>query len=156
VEPFGAAVCCRHSSQAGQLDAWLPALALAFVKIGGTLHHLWRAVDHEGKALERFVASKRQKTSALRFLKKALKRHGSAKAIVTDELKSYPVAMRDLGHHHWHIMGSMLHNRAENWHLPFRRRELAILRLRQLKTLEKLTAIRAFIYKPLKFEVPPC
>ena len=68
-----------------------------FVKINGERHYLRRAVDHEGEILESYVTRKRYRSVALPFLKKALKRHGRAEAIVTDGLKSYPAAMRDLG-----------------------------------------------------------
>ena len=49
---------------------------MRYVKINGELHYLWRAVDHEGEVLESFVTKKRDKSAALTFIKKALKRHG--------------------------------------------------------------------------------
>jgi putative transposase len=57
-----------------------------YVKINGETHYLWRAVDHEGEILESYVTKTRDKAAALRFLKKALKRHGRAEKIVTDGL----------------------------------------------------------------------
>ena len=68
-----------------------------FVKINGETHYLCRAVDHEGEVLESYITKKRDKSAALLFFKKALKRHGSPNAIVTDGLKSYPAAMKHLG-----------------------------------------------------------
>ncbi|WP_414636186.1 DDE-type integrase/transposase/recombinase [Asticcacaulis sp.] len=65
--------------------------------MNGDTHYLWRAVDHEGEVLESYVTKTRNKAAALRFIRKALKRHGQAEAIVTDGLKSYPAAMRKLG-----------------------------------------------------------
>ena len=62
------------------------------MKINGEQHYLWRAVDHEGDVLESYVTRKRDKSAALKFLKKALKRHGRAATIVTDGLRSYPAA----------------------------------------------------------------
>ena len=62
------------------------------MKINGATHYLWRTVDHEGEVLESYVTRKRDKTAAMRFLKKALKRHGWTEKIVTDGLKSYPAA----------------------------------------------------------------
>lgn len=59
-----------------------------FVKINGERHYMWRAVDHEGEALESLASKKRDKFAALAFLKKALKRHGKAEKIVTDGLCS--------------------------------------------------------------------
>jgi putative transposase len=59
--------------------------------------YLWRAVDHEGEILESFVTKTPDKGAALTFMKKALKRHGSPEAITTDGLRSYRIAIRDLG-----------------------------------------------------------
>jgi putative transposase len=63
---------------------WRWHLNEVFVKINGVRHYLWRAVDHEGEILESFVTKKRDKSAALKFLKKALKRHARAEAIVTE------------------------------------------------------------------------
>lgn len=57
----------------------------------------WRAVDHEGEILESYIARTRDKDAALTFMKKALKRHGLPDIIITDGLRSYRAAMRDLG-----------------------------------------------------------
>ncbi|EHJ59516.1 transposase [Novosphingobium pentaromativorans US6-1] len=103
-----------------------------YVKINGEMCYLWRAVDHEGEILESYVTKSRDKAAALTFLKKALKRHGKAEKIVTDGLRSYPAAMRELGNLQRREMGRYLNNRAENTHLPFRRRERAMLRFRQM------------------------
>ena len=54
------------------------------VKIGGEMHYLWRALDHEGEVIESHVTETRDKAAAFRFMKKALKRHGSPEAITTD------------------------------------------------------------------------
>ena len=61
------------------------------------MKYLWRAVDHEGEVLESYVSTKRDKAEALKFIKKALKRHGRPVAVVTDRLRSYGAAMRELG-----------------------------------------------------------
>ena len=106
-----------------------------FVRINGERDYLWRAVDHEGEILEAFVTKKRDKAAALKFLKNALKRHGQPRAIVTEGLRSYPAAMRELGNLDRREMGRWKNNRVENCHLPFRRRERAMLRFRQMKTL---------------------
>ena len=68
-----------------------------YVKLGGEMVYLRRAVDHEGEVLESFVTMARDKAAALRFMKKALKRHGSPEVITTDGLHSYRAAMRELG-----------------------------------------------------------
>ena len=114
--------------------------------------YLWRAVDHEGEILESYVTKKRDKAAALSFLKKALKRHGRADQIDTDGLRSYPAAMRELDNLDRREMGRWLNNRAENSHLPFRRRERARLRFRQMKTLQKFASIHASLHNPFNSE----
>jgi putative transposase len=109
-------------------------------------------VDHEGEILESFVTKKRDKSAALLFLKRALKRHGRVDAIVTDGLKSYPAAMRDLGNLNRREMGRWLNNRAENSHLPFRQRERAMLRFRQMKSLQKFASVHASIHNHFNSE----
>ena len=108
--------------------------------------YLWRAVDHEGEILESYVTRTRDKVAALAFMKKTLKRHGSAAAIVTDGLKSYGAAMRDLRNADRQEIGRHANNRAENSHLPFRRRERAMLRFRQMKSLQKFASVHANVH----------
>ena len=125
---------------------WRWHLDEVFVKINGERHYLWRAVDHEGEILESYVTEKRDKSAALAFLKKALKRHGRAETIVTDGLRSYPAAMRALGNLDRREMGRWKNNRVENSHLPFRRRERAILRFRRMKSLQKFASVHASMH----------
>ena len=122
---------------------WRWHLDEIFVKVNGERHYMWRAVDHEGEILESSVTKKRDKASALAFLKKTLKRHGRAEMIVTDGLRSYPAAMRQLGNLDRREMGGWLNNRAENSHLPFRRRERAMQRFRRMKSLQKFVSVHA-------------
>jgi len=60
-------------------------------------HYLWRAVDAEGEVLESVVTKRRNKDAALKLLKKLMKRYGRAENIVTDRLRSYGAALRELG-----------------------------------------------------------
>jgi putative transposase len=143
---FAADVRRQRVSRMKGFCQWKWHLDEVYVKINGEMHYLWRAVDQEGEILESYVTKKRDKTAALVFLKKALKRHGSAEAIVTDGLRSYPAAMRDLGNLDRREMGRWLNNRAENSHLPFRRRERAMLRFRQMKTLQKFASVHANVH----------
>jgi putative transposase len=94
---FAADIRRQRVSRMRGFRHWKWNLDEMYVRINGEIHYLWRAVDHEGEILESFVTKKRDKAAALRFLKKALKRHGKAEKIVTDGLRSYPAAMRDLG-----------------------------------------------------------
>jgi len=124
---------------------WRWHLDEAYVKVNGEMVYLWRSVDREGEVLESFVTKKRDKAAELRFLKKVLKRHGKAEKFVTDGLKSYPAAMKELGNQDRREMGHWLNNRAENSHLPFRRRERAMQGFRWIKTLQKFASVHASI-----------
>ena len=108
---------------------WRWHLDEVYVKINGEMHYLWRAVDHEGEVLESFVTKTRDKAAALKFIKKAMKRHGKAKAITTDGLRSYKAAMKEIGNQDLQEVGRWANNRAENSHQPFRRRERAMLQV---------------------------
>ena len=63
------------------------------MKINGERHYLWRAVDHEGEVLESYVSKRRDRKSALKFIRKSMKCNGQPKIIVTDKLRSYRAAM---------------------------------------------------------------
>jgi len=117
-----------------------------FVKINGVTHYLWRAVDHEGEVLKALATKHRDRRSALKFLKKLMKRYGRPHAVVTDRLASYGAAMREIGNaHHQLCRGRRINNRAENSHQPFRRRERAMLRFRRMQTLQKFTAVHGAV-----------
>jgi putative transposase len=125
---------------------WRWHLDEMYVKLNGEMVYLWRAVDHEGEILESTITTKRDKTAALAFMKKALKRHGAPATIVTDGLKSYRAAMNDLGNADKQEGGRHANNRVENSHLPFRRRARAMLRFRRMKTLQKFASVHANIH----------
>ena len=72
------------------------------------------------------VTKTRDRKAALKLLMKSMKRHGRPETIVTDWLRSYGAALKDLGRGDDREMGRWLNNRAENSHLPFRRRERAM------------------------------
>ena len=131
---------------------WRWHLDEVFVKINGETHYLWRAVDHEGEILESYVTKTRDKEAALCFMKKALKRHGSPAAITTDGLKSYGAALRELGVAAKQTIGRHANNRVENSHLPFRRRERAMLRFRRMKTLQKFASVHANVHNHFNLE----
>ena len=85
-------------------------------------------------------------------MKKTLKRNGKAETIVTDGLKSYPAAMKELGNNDRREMGRWLNNRAENSHLPFRRRERAMQRFRRMKSLQKFASVHASLHNHFNSE----
>ena len=121
-----------------------------FVKINGERHYLWRAVDQEGEVLEAFVSKKRDRKAALKFLRKLTKRYPRPDAIITDRLRSYRAALRELGGSGRHQAGRWRNNRAENSHLPFRRREHAMLRFRRMRSLQKFATVHSVRLQPLQ------
>jgi len=143
---FAAGIRRQRVSRMRGFRHWRWHFDEVFVKINGERHYLWRAVDHEGEVLESYVTKKRDKSAALQFFKKALKRHGSPATIVTDGLKSYPAAMKDLGVEERREMGRWMNNRSENSHLPFRRSERVMLRFRQMKSLQKFASVHANVH----------
>jgi len=131
---------------------WQWHLDEVFVKINGETHYLWRAIDHEGEVLESFVTKRRDRKSALKFLRKTMKRFGKPHVIVTDLLRSYGAAMKVIGNADKQETGRWLNNRAENSHLPFRRRERAMLRFRRMRSLQKFVAVHASVYNHFNSE----
>ena len=111
------------------------------LQINGKRHYLWRAVDHEGEVLESFVTKTRDKKAALKFLNKTIKKHGPADVFVTDKLRSYGAALREIGAAARQETGRWLNNRAVNSHQPFRRRERAMLRFRRMQSLQKFASV---------------
>jgi putative transposase len=131
---------------------WRWHLDEVFVRINGETHYLWRAVDHEGEVLEAYVSKKRDRRAALKFLRKAMKRHGLPRVIVTDKLRSYSAAARAIGSLDRHSTGRWLNNRAENSHQPFRRRERAMQRFRRSRTLQTFAAVHASLSNHFNLE----
>ena len=125
---------------------WRWHLDEMYVKLNGEMVYLWRAIDHEGEILESYITKTRDKAAALTFMKKALQSHGAPAAITTDGLRSYRAAMTDLGCEAKQEIGRRANNRVENSHLPFRRRERAMLRFRQMKTLQKFASVHASLH----------
>ena len=142
---FAAEIRKRHIYH-GSYSNWRWDLDAVFVRINGEMHYLWRALDHEGEVLEVLATKRRDRKAALRFLKRTMKRYGRPKMIVTDRLKSYRAAMNVIGNAAAQTCGRWLNNRAENSHQPFRRREGAMARFRDIKTLQKFAAAHASVH----------
>ncbi|MDA0338732.1 MAG: IS6 family transposase [Proteobacteria bacterium] len=143
---FASEIRKKRSASHQSWTQWRWHLDEVFVRINGETHYLWRAVDHEGEVLESFVTKRRNRAAALRFLRKAMKQHGSPKVIVTDRLKSYRAAMNVIGNTKRQETGRWLNNRGENSHLPSRRREQAMQRFRNHAALQKFVSIHASVY----------
>ena len=116
------------------------------MKVNGKLRYLWRAVDHEGEVREAVVTSKGNKAAALKLLKRIVKKYGRPRTIVTDGVRAYSAAMREVGNADRQEVGGRLNNRAENSHQPFRRRERAVQQFRSMKTLQKFSSVHAQVH----------
>ena len=131
---------------------WRWHLDEVFVKINGETHYLWRAVDHEGEVLEVYVSKRRDRKAALVFLKKLMKRYGRPHKIVTDRLRSYRAALKAIGNAGVQEVGRWKNNRCENTHLPFRRREQAMLKFRRMRSLQKFVSIHSSVHNHFNHE----
>ena len=122
------------------------------MKINGETHYLWRAVDPEGEVLEAYVSRRRDRKTALKFLKKIMKRHGKPRVIVTDRLRSYRAGLNLIGNEKIQETGRWKNNRCENSHLPFRRREPAMLKFRRMGSLRKFVSIHSSFHNHFNHE----
>lgn len=137
---FAGKIRVRRASYVRHITQWQWHLDEVLVKINGETHYLWQAVDHEGEVLESYLTKTRDKSAALTFLRKAMKRYGAPRTVVRDRLRSYGAAMKEIGSIGRQVVGRHLNNRAENSHLPFRRKERAMLRFRRMSNLQKFAS----------------
>ena len=112
------------------------------ITIAGTRHRLWRAVDQHGRVLDVLVQSRRDKRAAKRLLRKLLKKQGRApRVMVTDKLRSYGAAKREIMPGVEHRQHKGLNNRAENSHQPTRRRERQMKRFKSARHVQRFVSI---------------
>jgi len=143
---FASEIARKRRKQARSHSNWQWHIDEVFVKINGERYYLWRAVDHEGEVLESYVSKRRDGKTTLKLIRKSMKRNGQPRIIVTDKLRAYSAAMVIIGNTGRQETGRWLNNRAENSHLPFRRRERAMLRFRRAKTLQKFVSIHSSVH----------
>ena len=118
-----------------------------FIRIDGRLVYLWRAVDAEGEVLDVVVQSKRDKRAALKLLRKLLKKMAFVPdKLVTDDLRSYGAAARELGLSRRHERGRWRNNRAENSHQPTRRRERKMQGFKSAESAQRFLSVHAATY----------
>jgi putative transposase len=109
--------------------------------------YMWRAVDGEGEVLDILVQPRRDKAAAMRLLRKLLRRQGFVPTdIVTDKLRSYGAALRELGFSGSHEQGLRANNRAENSHQPVRRRERKMQGFKSAKSAQRFVSVHAAVY----------
>ena len=118
-----------------------------FVKIDGKQHYLWRAVDQDGEVVDVFLQTKRDGKAAKRFFKRLLKVHGNEpRKIVTDKLRSYGVAHRELFPDAIHDTSQYANNRAELSHQPTRVRERGMRRSKSTRQAQRFLNVHAAVY----------
>lgn len=129
-------------------DKW--HLDEVFIKINGRLQYLWRAVDQNGNIQDILVQNWRGKAAARRFFRRLMKRTGAVpRVVVTDKLRSYGAAHREVMPCVEHRQSKYLNNRAENGHQPTRRRERAMKGFRSVGGAQRfLSAFRVFAPLP--------
>jgi putative transposase len=112
------------------------------VTIAGRKHWLWRAVDQDGYVLDEIVQSRRDTKAAKRLLRRLLKQQGCPpRRMITDKLASYAAAHRQIMPRTEHRSHKGLNNRAENSHLPLRRRERAMQGCRSPGGLQRFSSV---------------
>ncbi|WP_424140791.1 IS6 family transposase [Roseomonas chloroacetimidivorans] len=118
-----------------------------FLRIDGVLHYLWRAVDQHGVVLDILVQDRRNGSAAKRFFKRLLAGlKYKPRRLVTDGLKSYGVAQREMLPEVRHRSSRYLNNRAENSHRPTRRRERQMQRFKSAGQAQRFLAAHGMIY----------
>ena len=138
---FGPAYARRLRRKApSRRDIW--HLDEVVVTISGQRHWLWRAVDQDGYVLDEVVQTRRDTKAAKRLLKRLLRKQGCPpRRMITDKLGSYAAAQSQVMPEVEHRSHKGLNNRAENSHLPFRRREWVMQGFRSPRYLQRFVSV---------------
>ena len=118
-----------------------------FIKIDGKQHYLWRAVDQDGEVVDVFLQKRRDSKAANRFFKRLLKTHrDEPRKIVTDKLRSYGVAHRELIPDSIHDTSQYANNRAELSHQPTRVRERGMRKFKSMMQAQRFLDVHSAVY----------
>jgi transposase-like protein len=149
---FGPAIARRlRGRRPRPSDRW--HLDEMVVRIAGKRMYLWRAVDNEGEILDMLVQRRRDTRSALRLMRKLLKKQGFVpKLLVTDKLRSYASAARHLRLTCRHEQGLRKNTRAENSHQPVRRRERKLQRFKSARSAQRFLSMHGAVYNTFNFQ----
>ena len=150
---FGPAIAANIRKRRHRADCvW--HLDEMIVRIGGKRMYMWRAVDKEGEVLDVLVQKRRNNKAALKLLRKLLKNQGFVpEAIVTDGLRSYRAALRELGALSIHQPGRLRdNNRVEGSHLPVRRRERKMQLFKSQGQAQRFVSTHSAIYNNFNTE----
>ena len=117
------------------------------IQINGKQHYLWRAVDQDGEVVDVYLQAKRDGAAAKRFFKRLLRSHGGEpRQIVTDKLRSYGVAHRELMPEVIHSTTQYENNRAEQSHESTRVRERGMRRFKSVGQAQRFLGVHAAVY----------
>ena len=123
------------------------------VFIGGKRMYLWRAVDDEGDVIDVLVQRRRNARTARKLMRALFRKQGFAPSVVVaDKLRSYSAAFRGIGLGARHEQGLRKNNRAENSHLPFRRRERKFQRFNSAGSVQRFLSAHAAVYNAFNFQ----
>lgn len=117
------------------------------MNINGKQHYLWRAVDQDGEVVDVFLQTRRDGRAAKRFFKRLLRSQGNEpRRIVTDKLRSYDAAKRELMPDVIHDKRPYANNRAELSHQPTRVRERGMRRFKSFQQAQRFLGVHAAVY----------
>jgi putative transposase len=115
-------------------------------KINGKQHYLWRAVDQDGEVVDVYLQAKRDGPAAKRFFKRLLRSHGGEpRKIVTDKLRSYGVAHRELMPEVIHDLSQYANNRTEQSHEATRVRERGMRKFKSVRQAQRFLGVHAAV-----------
>ena len=118
-----------------------------FIRIDGKQHYLWRAVDQDGEVVDVLLQKRRDGAAAKRFFKRLLKKHqAEPRKVVTDKLRSYGVAHRELIPDTIHDTSQYANNRAELSHQPTRVRERGMRRFKSIVQAQRFLGVHSVVY----------
>ena len=118
-----------------------------FVKINGKQQYLWRAVDQDGEVVYVYLQARRDGAAAKRFFKRLIRSYGGEpRKIVTDKLRSYGVAHRELMPDVIHNTAQYANNRAEQSHESTRARERGMRRFKSSNQAQRFLSVHAAVY----------
>ncbi len=118
-----------------------------FVKMNGRQHYLWRAVDQDGEVVDVFLQARRDGAAAKRFFKRLLHSHeGEPRKIVTDKLRSYSVAHREVIPEAIHDTSRYANNRVEQSHEMTRVRERGMRKFKTMDQAQRFVTVHAAVY----------